>query len=29
MSITTSPKGERVIVDQAITLQNVYTIFYW
>ncbi|KAJ6597790.1 POT family-domain-containing protein [Mycena vulgaris] len=29
MRITTTSKGERVIVDQAITLQNIYTIFYW
>ncbi|KAJ7718371.1 putative MFS peptide transporter [Mycena maculata] len=29
MNIATTPKGERVVVDQAITLQSIYTIFYW
>ncbi|KAJ7481993.1 putative MFS peptide transporter [Mycena latifolia] len=29
MSIKITSKGERVIVDQEITLQKVYTIFYW
>ncbi|KAJ7692895.1 oligopeptide transporter [Mycena rosella] len=29
MSIRTNSKGERVIVDQALTLQQIYTIFYW
>ncbi|KAJ7718368.1 putative MFS peptide transporter [Mycena maculata] len=29
MSIATTPKGERVVVDQAMTLQSIYTIFYW
>ncbi|KAJ7120242.1 putative MFS peptide transporter [Mycena epipterygia] len=29
MTITTTSKGERVIVDQALTLQTIYTIFYW
>ncbi|KAJ6617094.1 oligopeptide transporter [Mycena sp. CBHHK59/15] len=29
LRIHTTPKGERVIVDQDITIQNVYTIFYW
>ncbi|KAJ7234447.1 POT family-domain-containing protein [Mycena rebaudengoi] len=27
--VKTTAKGERVVVDQEITLQNVYTIFYW
>ncbi|KAJ7616086.1 di/tri peptide transporter 2 [Roridomyces roridus] len=27
--IVTTSRGERVIVDQEITLQNVYSVFYW
>ncbi|KAJ7118013.1 putative MFS peptide transporter [Mycena crocata] len=29
MSITTTSQGERVVVDPAITLEKVYSIFYW
>ncbi|KAJ6617114.1 POT family-domain-containing protein [Mycena sp. CBHHK59/15] len=29
LTIKTTSKGERVIVDHDITLQSVYTIFYW
>ncbi|KAF8202074.1 peptide transporter PTR2-A [Mycena galopus ATCC 62051] len=27
--ITTTSSGERVIVDQALTLQRIYSIYYW
>ncbi|KAJ7216307.1 MFS peptide transporter [Mycena pura] len=29
MRVITTAKGERVIIDQAVTLQKIYTIFYW
>ncbi|KAJ7482017.1 peptide transporter PTR2-A [Mycena latifolia] len=29
LTIKTTSKGERVIVDPEITLQKIYTIFYW
>jgi POT family proton-dependent oligopeptide transporter len=29
MTVSTDSKGERVIIDPAITIQRIYMIFYW
>ena len=29
MAVTTTPQGERVIIDPSITIQRIYMIFYW